>query len=125
MRLSLPDRIVAPLLALGTIALYLVSAIGRGASESGYARLGLQILAGTMPPTETPMPAVFTVPFLVTGDPVLAQTFACAIAGGLSAGAPRLARCRPRARRLLFFTPALFSAPGPAPPVGSPDAPQA
>src|SRR2546428_14001961 len=103
MRLSLPDRIVAPLLALGTIALYLVSAIGRGASESGYARLGLQILAGTMPPTETPMPAVFTVPFLVTGDPVLAQTFACAIAGGLSAGGPPPVLVRPRAAGVLLF----------------------
>ncbi len=115
MKLRVPDTLVAPALALGAIALYVGSALGKGASESGQARLAAEILAGRMPPTNVPVPALFVAPFLfVAGDAAYAQAMAGAVAAGLAAAATYLVLRRIGAPAPVALTVTWFSIAGTA-----------
>ncbi len=114
MKLRVPDIVVAPALALLAVALYLGSALGRGASESGQAALAAAILAGRLPPTQVPVPPLFVVPFLVAVDAAYAQAIAAAVAGGVSAGAAYLVLRRIGAPATVALTVTTFSIAGTA-----------
>lgn len=111
---KLPDRVVAPALALASIALYLGSALGRAASESGQAELAREILGGRLPPSDSPVAALFVVPFLTAIEPAYAQAVAAAVAGGLSAAPTYLVLRRIGAPAKVAFAVTAFAIAGSA-----------
>jgi hypothetical protein len=125
MRVNVSDQIIASALALAAIGLYLLSGLGRSASETGVAQSAAQILAELLAgstPAAPSVPAFFLVPFVAAADPPLAQAVAAVTAGGLSAMATYLLIRRLSAPRRIALTVTCFSIAGTALWFGSVDA---